>query len=91
MTPKTIENGVLITAQQYEKYRKMRGYKNATAQKYDVIYTMVFRLLMLSEFLNSGIYEKEDIERDMELTISELYSCCENYREIIRNFDDCEF
>ncbi|MGN0535200.1 MAG: hypothetical protein ACI4IR_04275 [Eubacterium sp.] len=91
MKPKAYDNCVLISNQQYEKYNKMKGYKNRTGQNFDKIYTFVHRLVMLSELLNSGIYEKEEIERDMELTIDELYTHCENYRNLVNSFDDCEF
>lgn len=79
---------ILLNHKQLEDYERLKEYHCNVADNYDQIHIMVFRLFVLSELLNSGCYEKKDIEQDMLSTVFDLYHYCEKYEALIKSYDD---
>lgn len=81
---------VSVKFKQLEDYERLKKYHCDVSDNYGQIHIMVFRLLMLSELLNSGCYEKKEIENDIIATVFDLYHYCEKYEALIKSYDDGE-
>lgn len=85
-----LEECVCITKGQYDEYKKLRKYFCRVEDYYARFRMLITRLMMLDEFLDlfdSEIYSREDIETNIDVTITELYNYSERYENIIKNID----
>lgn len=88
--PEKLEKAVYITMEQYNEYKKLRKYFCRVDDYYARFKMLVARLMMLDEFLDSfhmENYNREDIEANMDVTITELYNYAERYGNIIKSLD----
>ena len=81
---------VTVNFEQLKDYEKLKKYHQKVSDDYMQIHIMTFRLLMLSELLDSGCYEKKEIEKDIVATVFDLYHYCEKYEALIKSYDNDE-
>ena len=78
---------VTVNFEQLKDYERLKKYHCDVSDNYGQIHIMVFRLLMLSELLDSGCYKKQEIEKDIAATVFDLYHYCEKYEALIKSYD----
>lgn len=83
MNPIELDDCVLIGKPSYEKYRKLKGFHRNACDRFGKINTLVFRLFVFVDLLNTEIYDRKEIEYNIEMTIEELYECCEKYKDML--------
>ncbi|MDE6864339.1 MAG: hypothetical protein K2J41_08165 [Eubacterium sp.] len=69
---------ILISKSQY---KKLKNFKINASDKFGLINTLVFRLLVFVDLLGTDVYDRGEIE----ITIEELYNYCLEYNNILEN------
>lgn len=73
---------ILISKSQY---KKLKNLKINTSDKFGLINTLVFRLLVFVDLLGTDVYDRGEIVYNIEITIEELYNYCLEYNNILEN------
>lgn len=73
---------ILISKSQY---KKLKNLKINAYDKFGLINTLVFRLLVFVDLLGTDVYDRGEIVYNIEITIEELYNYCLEYNNILEN------
>lgn len=73
---------ILISKSQY---KKLKNFKIKASDKFELIITLVFRLLVLVDLLGTDVYDRKKIVYNIEITIEELYNYCLEYNNMLEN------
>ncbi len=73
---------ILISKSQY---KKLKNLKINASNKFGLINTLVFRLLVFVDLLGTDVYDRGEIVYNIEITIEELYNYCLEYNNILEN------
>lgn len=80
-----IENSVIITQEEYEKYNKLKTFRRNAIEQFDMIKILVFRLNVFINLLMENDDDREVIITNIQLAIEELSDNCNNYEKMIEN------
>lgn len=80
-----IENSVIITQEEYEKYNKLKTFRRNAIEQFDMIKILVFRLNVFINLLMENDDDREVIISNIQLAIEELSDNCNNYEKMIEN------
>ena len=67
-----IENSVIITQEEYEKYNKLKTFRRNAIEQFDMIKILVFRLNVFINLLMENDDDHEVIISNIQLAIEEL-------------------
>ena len=73
---------ILISKSQY---KKLKNLKINASDKFGLINTLVFGLLVFVDLLGTDVYDRGEIVYNIEITIEELYNYCLEYNNILEN------
>ncbi len=80
-----IENSVIITQEEYEKYNKLKTFRRNAIEQFDMIKILVFRLNVFINLLMENDDDREVIITNIQLAIEELSDNCNDYEKMIEN------
>lgn len=80
-----IENSVVITQEEYEKYNKLKTFRRNAIEQFDMIKILVFRLNVFINLLMENDDDREVIISNIQLAIEELSDNCNDYEKMIEN------
>ena len=80
-----IENSVIITQEEYEKYNKPKTFRRNAIEQFDMIKILVFRLNVFINLLMENDDDREVIITNIQLAIEELSDNCNDYEKMIEN------
>ncbi|MCI9145316.1 MAG: hypothetical protein HFJ97_03015 [Eubacterium sp.] len=80
-----IENSVIITQEEYEKYNKLKTFRRNAIEQFDMIKILVFRLNVFINLLMENDDDREVIISNIQLAIEELSDNCNDYEKMIEN------
>ena len=80
-----IENSVIITQEEYEKYNKLKTFRRNAIEQFDMIKILVFRLNVFINLLMENDDDHEVIITNIQLSIEELRDNCNDYEKMIEN------
>lgn len=80
-----IENSVIITQEEYEKYNKLKTFRRNAIEQFDMIKILVFRLNVFINLLMENDDDREVIITNIQLAIEELRDNCNDYEKMIEN------
>lgn len=67
------------------QYKKLQNFKIKACDKFGLINTLVYRLLVLVDLLGTDVYVRKEIVYNIEITIEELYNYCLEYNNILES------
>ena len=80
-----IENSVIITQEEYEKYNKLKTFRRNAIEQFDMIKILVFPLNVFINLLMENDDDHEVIISNIQLAIEELSDNCNDYEKMIEN------
>ena len=80
-----IENSVIITQEEYEKYNKLKTFRRNAIEQFDMIKILVFRLNVFINLLMENDDDREVIICNIQLASEELSVNCNHYEKMIQN------
>ncbi|MDE5964248.1 MAG: hypothetical protein K2G73_00875 [Eubacterium sp.] len=80
-----IENGVIISKEEFERYNKLKTFRRNSTEQFDMIKILVFRLNVFINLLIENNDDREEIISNIQLAIEELSDKCSDYQKLIEN------
>lgn len=78
-----IENGVIISREEYDKYNKLRAFRRNAIEQFDMIKILMFRLDVFVNLLIENDDDSEEIISNIQMAIEELSESCNNYKNML--------
>lgn len=80
-----IENGVIISREEYEKYNQLKTFRRNAVEQFDMIKVLVFRLSVFINLLIENDDACEEIISNIQLAIEELNDSCNQYKNLLES------
>lgn len=77
-----IENGIIISRAEYEKYNQLKTFRRNAIEQFDMIKVLVFRLNVFINLLIENDNACEEIISNIQLAIEELDESCNHYNNL---------
>lgn len=83
MENKEIENGIIISREEYERYNKLKAFRRNAIEQFDMIKILTFRLNVFISLLIENNDSSEEIISNIQMAIDELNDSCRNYKDML--------
>lgn len=77
-----IENGIIISRAEYEKYNQLKTLRRNAIEQFDMIKVLVFRLNVFINLLIENDNACEEIISNIQLAVEELDESCRHYNNL---------